>query len=276
MREEDEISLLLSSRTLDTLLFFSDKGKVYSMKAHQIPAAGRTDRGVPAINVLALGANERITAVVDVRDFQQARYCMMATAKGRVKRIALKEFADVRPSGLIAITLDSGDELGWARITSGKDDILLVTAGGQALRFKEDAVRAMGRTAGGVTGIGLHEGDQVTSMEVVEPGGSLLVVTSLGFGKQTPLGEYPTRGRATGGITTIDHKSLDKIGPIAAARVVQPNDEITFMSGGGQVIRLKVSQISTSGRSTRGVQLMKMSNGDSLASVARIPAETVE
>jgi len=275
MREEDEISLLLSSRTLDTLLFFSDKGKVYSIKTHQIPAAGRTDRGVPAINVIGLEANERVTAVVSVRDFEQARYCAMATVKGRVKRLALSELAVVRPSGLIAINLDAGDELGWARVTSGEDEILLVTAGGMALRFKEDEVRVMGRAAGGVTGMALRKGDRVTSMEVVEPGGNLLVVTERGFGKQTPLSDYPTRGRAVGGVITINQKLLEKVGHIATARVVQPQDEITMMSTGGQALRLKVSQISISGRATAGVQLMKMSNGNSLASLARIPGETV-
>ena len=275
MREEDEVSLLLSTRTLDTLLFFTDKGKVYSVKAHQIPSAGRTDRGVPAINVLALEANERITAVVSVRDFEQARYCAMGTVKGRVKRVQLSEFAGVRPSGLIAINLDEGDELGWARVTSGEDEILLVTSGGMALRFKENEVRVMGRGAGGVNGIGLRKGDRVTSMEVVEPGGSLLVVTEHGFGKQTPLEDYPTRGRGAGGVITIDQKHFDKIGHIAAARVVQPKDEITFMSTGGQALRLKVSQISVSGRATRGVHLMNMSGNDSLASLARIPGETV-
>ena len=257
-------------------LFFSDKGKVYSVKAHQIPDAGRTDRGVPAINVLALEANERITAAVAVRDFEQARYCTMATVKGRVKRVKLSEFAGVRPSGLIAINLDEGDELGWARVTSGEDEILLVTSGGMALRFEENDVRVMGRGAGGVNGIRLRKGDRVTSMEVVEPGGSLLVVTDQGYGKQTPLEDYPTRGRGAGGVMTIDQKHFDKIGHIAAARVVQPQDEITFMSTGGQALRLKVSQVSVSGRATRGVHLMNMSANDSLASLARIPAETVE
>jgi len=223
-----------------------------------------------------LEASERITAVVAVRDFEQARYCAMGTVRGRVKRVKLSEFAGVRPSGLIAINLDQGDELGWARVTSGNDEILLVTSGGMALRFKESDVRVMGRGAGGVNGISLHKGDRVTSMEVVEPGGSLMVVTDQGFGKQTPLEDYPTRGRGTGGVMTIDQKHFDKIGHIAAARVVQPQDEITFMSTGGQALRLKVSQVSVSSRATRGVHLMNMSVNDSLASLARIPAETVE
>jgi DNA gyrase subunit A len=274
VREEDEVVLLIAARTLDTLLFFSDHGKVYSCKAHQITEANRADRGVPAINLLALEGNERITAIVNVKDFNQARFCTMATLKGRVKRVALSEFASVRPSGLIAITLDKGDKLGWARLTSGKDHVLMITTNGQALRFKEEAVRPMGRQAAGVTGIALKPTDSLTSMEIVEPGGSLMVVTEKGFGKRSPLEEYPVKGRATGGVVTIDREALDKIGKVAAARVVQPTDEVTFISASGQALRLKVEQISSSGRSTRGVHLINLNDGDDLAAVARIPAES--
>jgi DNA gyrase subunit A len=276
MKEEDEVVMMLSARTLDTVLFFSDRGKVYSSKAHEIPEAGRADRGTPAINILGLEASERITAAVDVHNFEQASYCTLATARGRIKRVELSEFASVRPSGLIAMGLDKGDELGWARLTSGKDEIMLITAAGHALRMKETEVRSMGRPASGVTGIALKNGDRLTSMEVVEPGGSLLVVTELGFGKQTPLEAYSAKGRATNGVTTIDQHSLDKIGKIAAARVVQPTEEVTLISSGGQMLRIKVSQISTSGRGARGVHLMGIAAGDSIASVARIPASIVE
>jgi DNA gyrase subunit A len=151
---------------------------------------------------------------------------------------------------------------------------LLVTAGGQALRFHEKQVRSMGRQAAGVTGIDLKGDDRVTSMDIVEPGGSLLVVTKNGFGKQTPLKEYPVRNRATGGIMTINQKALGEIGEVVSARVVQPNDEIALISSNGQTLRLKVSQISTSGRAARGVRLMGVGNGDSLASIARLPKES--
>ncbi len=172
---------LLPARTLDTILFFSDLGKVYSEKTYNLPDAGRTDRGIPIVNVLSLEPNERITAALAVHDFDAANYCTMATLKGRIKRVSLSEFANVRPSGLIAISLDSGDQLGWARLTSGKDDIILVTTGGQALRISENEIRVMGRTAGGVAGIKLKKQDQLASMEVVEPGGYLLVVTRQGL-----------------------------------------------------------------------------------------------
>ncbi len=272
MREEDEIALIIPAHTLHTVLFFSDRGKVYSEKAFQIPEAGRADRGVPAINVLALNANERITAAVAVPDFNEARFCTMGTLHGKVKRLALSEFASVRPSGLIAINLDDDDGLYWARLTGGQDDILLVTAQGRAVRFSEKAVRPTGRQAGGVNGILLRPGDRVASMEVAEPGGSLLVVTQGGYGKRTALEAYPAKGRATAGVTTIDQHSLHKIGPIATARVVQDNDELTLITSGGQALRLRVSQIASTGRATRGVRLIDLNGDDLVASVARIAA----
>jgi DNA gyrase subunit A len=270
MREEDEVLMLFRARTLDTILFFSDKGKVYSEKAYQIPEAGRTDRGIAIVNVLTLDAEEKITAAVTVPDFKAASYVTLATLKGRVKRMALTEFESVRPSGLIAITLEEKDELGWVRLTNGKNDIILVTEKGQALRFPEDEVRSMGRTAAGVTGIRMKAGDLVTGMEVIEPDGSLLIVTLQGYGKRTSLSEYPAKSRATGGVATINQGALDKIGKIAAARVVQEDDELTMISTNGVVLRLKVKTIQESGRATRGVRLMNLQPDDTVASLARL------
>ena len=273
MREEDEVSLLVPARTLHTVLFFTDKGKVYSERTFQLPEAGRADRGVPVINVLALGPNERITAAVSVPSFAEARYCIMGTRRGKVKRVALPEFESVRPSGLIAISLDSDDELCWARLTSGQDDILMISAKGHALRFKESEVRPTGRQAGGVNGMHLRASDKVASMEVVEPGASLLVATEFGYGKRTPLNEYPTKGRATGGVLTIDQHSMDKIGTIATARVVHDTDEVMLITTAGQALRLRVSQIAVMSRSTRGVRLVDLNKEDTLASIARIAPE---
>ena len=276
MREEDHVTMIIPAHTLYTVLFFSDKGKVYSEKAFQIPEAGRADRGVPIVNVLALEANEQITAAVAVEDFSAARFCTMGTVKGKVKRVALNEFASVRPSGLIALSLDRDDELGWACMTSGKDDILLISRNGQALRFAESEIRPTGRQAGGINGISLRSGDRVTAMEVVEPGGSLAVATTRGYGKQTPLEEYPTKGRATNGIQTIDQKSIPIIGHIAAARVVQKGDEVTLITTGGQALRMRVAAISVSGRATRGVRLIDLNKEDELISLARIAARDME
>jgi DNA gyrase subunit A len=275
VRDEDEVILLVPARTLHTILFFSDRGKVYSEKAYQIPDANRTDRGIPIVNVLNLDPKERITAAVSVPNFEKGLYFTLATLTGRVKRVALAEFASVRPSGLIAINLEEKDELGWVKLTSGKDEIMLVTRNGQALRVKESGIRSMGRPAAGVTGIKLKKGDRLASMDVVEPGGKLLVVTDNGFGKQTNLAEYPVRGRATGGITTIDQKNMPLIGKIATARVVQDDDEITMISSGGIMLRLKVGVISMSGRTTRGFRLMDLGKDDQVASLARIAAADI-
>jgi DNA gyrase subunit A len=275
-KDEDEILVLFPARTLDTILFFSDRGKVYSEKAYQIPDASRTARGIPIVNVLALDASERITAAVTVPDFAAAEYCTLATRGGRVKRLNLSEFASVRPSGVIAITLDQKDELGWARLTHGSDEIILVTENGQALRFSETTIRPTGRSAAGVTGIGLHKGDYVAGMEVIEPDGDLLVVTAKGYGKRSPLADFTPKGRATGGVATIDQKSLGKIGLITVVRVVQEADDLTMMSANGVVLRTPVTDVPKSGRATRGHLLIKLQEGDSLASVARISAAVLQ
>ena len=217
-KDEDEVVMLIPARSLDSMLFFSDRGKVYSEKVYQIPDADRSAKGIPLVNILALGADERVTAAIAVGDFAAHGFCVLATTRGKVKRVNMEEFASVRPSGLIAMTLDEGDFLAWARPTSGKDEVIFVTQKGQALRFSEEKVRSMGRQAAGVHGIRLAQGDAVTSMDVVDTEGTLLVVTTGGFGKQTPLKEYSPKGRATSGIATIDQKALGEIGLIAAAR----------------------------------------------------------
>jgi DNA gyrase subunit A len=275
-KEEDEVMMLIPARSLDTMLFFSDRGKVYSEKAYQIPDADRTAKGIPLVNVLSLEPDERVTAAIAVSDFSAHGYCMLATVRGKVKRVHMEEFASVRPSGLIAMTLEQGDTLGWARPTSGRDEVIFVTEKGQALRFSEEKVRAMGRQAAGVHGIRLAAGDAVTSMDVVDKDSSLLVVTTGGFGKQTPLKEYMPKGRATGGIATIDQKALNEIGKIAAARVVHKDDDLTIITANGVALRLKVKQVKQSGRATRGVHLIKPQEGDYVASVARIAAEDLK
>ncbi len=275
-KEEDEVVALIPARSLDTMLFFSDKGKVYSEKVYQIPDADRTAKGIPLVNVLSLDANERVTAAIAVSDFSAHGYCMLATLRGKVKRVVMEEFASVRPSGLIAVTLEEGDQLGWARVTSGKDEVIFVTQNGQALRFSETKVRSMGRQAAGVQAIRLKKDDAVTSMDVVEKDGALLVVTSGGFGKQTPLKEYSAKGRATGGISTIDQKALKEIGKIVAARVVQKDDDLTIITANGVAIRIKNKTVKQAGRATKGVHHIKPQEGDNVASVARISAEDLK
>jgi DNA gyrase subunit A len=273
MRVEDEVMLLVPARTLNTVLFFSDRGKVYSEKVYNLPDAGRADKGASIMNVLALNAGEKITAALPVPNFEQAKYCTMATQRGRIKRVQLSEFSAVRPSGLIAMSLHDDDMLGWVRLTSGQDEVILVTAKGRALRMDENEIRCMGRPAGGVTGIRMVSKDRVTGMDVVEPDAELLVITDLGYGKRTPLGQYVPKSRGSKGVSTIDKHNLDKIGLVSAARVVKPEDEISMISTNGVIIRMKVKDISVMGRATRGVRVMDMQDGDSVASMARISGD---
>ena len=275
-KEEDTVVALIPARSLDSMLFFSDRGKVYSEKVYQIPDADRTAKGIPLVNVLALGPDERITAAIAVSDFSAHGFCVLSTIHGKVKRVVMEEFAAVRPSGLIAMSLDDGDKLGWARLTSGNDEVIFVTEQGQALRFNENKIRAMGRQAAGVQAIRLDQDDGVTSMDVLEPEGSLLIITSNGYGKQTPLKDYPAKGRATGGVSTIDQKAIKDIGKIVAARVIQKADDLTIITSNGVAIRIKVKDVRQAGRSTRGVHLIKPQPGDSVASVARIAAEDLK
>ncbi len=276
VREEDEVLTLIPARTLHTVLFFSDRGKVYSEKAYQIPDANRTDKGIPIVNVLALDNGERITAAVAVPNFTETKYCNMATVNGVVKRIALSEFASVRPSGLIGMNLAEKDELGWVKVTSGKDDIILVTAMGKALRIHESTVRSVSRQAGGVAGIKLQQGDKVTSMDVIEEGGYLFIATDHGFGKRTSLDEFPVKGRANQGVGILDDKYRVKTGNIASARIVQDDDEVTLISSNGVVLRLKVKDISISGRVTRGTHIMDIGENNYLVAVARISAKDLK
>jgi DNA gyrase subunit A len=272
-RDEDNVLMMFPANSHDTVLFFSDRGKVYSAKAYEIPDAGRTAKGIAMVNVLNISPTEVITAAVAVPDFDAAEYCTMTTRSGRIKRVDLSEFASVRPSGLIAISLADDDELGWVRLTSGNEELLIVTERGQALRFHESEVRSMGRPAQGVIGIRLRAGDRVVCMDIVEPDGDLLVVTTKGYGKRTPLEEYSAKSRATMGILTLDRKAIPKIGRIAAARVVQPEEDlITLISANGIVMRTKANALSRQSRATQGVQTMDIEEGDTVVSLARIAA----
>jgi DNA gyrase subunit A len=193
-----------------------------------------------------------------------------------MKRVALSEFASVRPSGLVAISLEEGDQLGWVRLTSGKDDVVLITANGKALRIAEKTIRAMGRTGRGVKGIRMKPDDKLASMEVVVPNGYLMVVTEKGFGKRVPIKDYRTSGRGTQGVTTINMAALKTIGTIATARVVKEEDEVTIITTNGVVLRLSVKAIKSQGRNTRGVKLMNVENGDKVSTLARVSETEIE
>ena len=267
-REEDAVQFLFAAETLDTILYFTDKGKVYSEKAYRVPDASRTAKGIPIINLINLAHDERVTATVTVPDFETAEYLTMVTQRGKIKRTDLSEFESVRPSGLIAIILDEGDELDWVKLTDGDEEIVVVTQGGQAIRFKESDVRPMGRAAGGVMAIRLADGDQVASMDVVEPEGDLLVVTAKGYAKRTPLSEYSTQARYGGGVITLSRTGMNITGRVASARVVSDDNDITLISAEGMVLRTRVKQIPKMGRATRGATVMRMKQGDTVVSLA--------
>lgn len=269
-REEDLVEHLLLANTLDGLLFFTDRGKVYHERAYQVPDVGRRARGLPLVNLIALERGESVTAVIAVHDFEQQGYLVMATRNGKIKRTSLEEFASVRPSGLIAIMLEDGDELRWVKPTTGKQQVVIVTERGQAIRFEESDIRPMGRVAGGVMAVRLEGKDRVAAMDVVRPKANLLVVTENGFGKRTDLAEYPVQSRHGKGVVTIDTKRLDEVGRIADAKVVDLKDEVTLITSKGMVLRTQVASISMLGRATRGVRVMRLKSGDSVASLAVI------
>ncbi|NDJ53113.1 MAG: DNA gyrase subunit A [Chloroflexi bacterium] len=264
---EDELEHVYYAGTLDSILFFSDKGKVYQEKAYQIPDASRTAKGSPLQSILALETDERVTAIVAVPDFDAVDYCTLITYGGRIKRVEVSSFASVRPSGLIAISLDDGDKLGWAKLSTGDQDFIIVTANGSSIRFPESEVRPMGRTAAGVNAIRLVDGDVVAGAEVItDPEADLLIVTENAYGKRTPIEEYPSQSRYGVGVRTLARN--ERTGPIVAARVVKPGDHLTLTTSGGQTMRTEVDYISQIGRNTQGVQLMRIAADDSVASIA--------
>jgi DNA gyrase subunit A len=268
-RDEDEVEFLFAANTLDTILYFTDKGKVYSEKAYRIPDASRTAKGVSILNLINLAPTEKITATVVIPDFDHAENLIMLTRKGRIKRTVLSEFESVRPSGLIALSLDADDELGWVKLTYGNDEIICVSHSGQAIRFDESDVRAMGRTAAGVGAMRLRQGDEIRGMDIVAPNEDLLVVTEKGFAKRTPLKEYNLQRRNGSGVRTLA-KNLKRTGGIIAARVVDDDSDLTIISRDGMVLRTAIKHISQQGRSTIGVRVMNLKSDDVVASVAVI------
>jgi DNA gyrase subunit A len=271
-KDEDEVVDLVSAHTLDHLLFFTNRGRVYGQRVFALPETARDGKGLPLVNFLNLAADERVTTLLVVPDFEQAEYVTLLTRQAKIKRVKLSEFEDVRPSGIIAMNLGPGDELGWARATAGDQEFIIVTAGGRALRFAETEVRAMGRSAAGVGAINLNEGDGVACFDVVEPGGDLLIITQNGYGKRTPLTEYPAHSRKTGGQWTLSHTRLDETGKIVAARVVQEDDQVTLITSNGIALRTPVRAISQMSRMTRGVRIVNPDSGDTIAAMARLAA----
>ncbi|NQV00782.1 MAG: DNA gyrase subunit A [Parcubacteria group bacterium] len=273
-REEDVVGHFLSASTHDNILFFTDQGRVFQAKAYEIPEASRIARGQAVVNILQLASQEKITAILNVSKERDMKYLVMSTENGIIKRTKVEEFGNVRRTGLIAINLKKGDRLKWAHLASGQNEIILVTAKGQSIRFKESDVRSMSRAAAGVRGINLRENDKLVRMDIIEKnaekeGVKILVITKNGFGKKTYLKYYKIQKRGGIGIKTA--KITDKTGDIVASQILGDNQEdLIAISQKGQVIRTKLKSISCLGRATQGVKVMKMSQGDEVASIACI------
>ena len=267
-KEEDALLDVFAASSLDTILFFSDRGKVYSEKAYRIPETGRAAKGTMIHAILNMEYEERVTAILPVSSFDvQAGYFVMATRYGRIKRVHLNEFAEVRPSGLIAMNLSDGDYLGWVKFSNSDQDIMLVTEQGQSIRFHEEAVRVMGRPAGGVNAIKLLEDDRIAGMDVIGPAHThVLVVTTNGYGKRTALEHYSPQARYGLGARTLARN--ERTGPIAAMRCINESDEIMLLTRAGVVLRTKLDQIRETGRSTQGVTLMNLNGEDEVVGIA--------
>lgn len=270
-RNEDFVEQLFVTSTHNYLAFFTNKGKMYRLKVYEIPEASRQSRGTAIINLLYIHGDEKITAVIPIREYKEDWFLLAATKKGIVKKTDLTQYDSSRKDGLIAINLDEDDELIGIQLTDGKQDIILVTEKGMAIRFYEKDVREMGRTTRGVKGINLGKDDVVVAMDIARERAQLLVVTNNGFGKRTPIEEYRSQIRGGKGIITL--RTTNKNGLIIGAKVVKEGDEIMIISREGIIIRIKVDDISSMSRTTQGVHLMKIGEEDSVVAIARVVAE---
>jgi DNA gyrase subunit A len=269
-REEDFVEQLFIGSTHDYMLFFSNLGRLYWHKIYQIPEAGRAAKGKALVNFLPLAEGERITTALNVKNFNEG-YLVMFTKAGVVKKTKLDEYSNLRAKGIIAINLDEKDELIAVKKTTGDNDIIIGTKSGLAARFKEDAVRPMGRTAHGVRGIKLSKSDEVVSADVVVEGLSLLTITEKGLGKRTKIGEYPVHGRGGKGVISI--KVTEKGGNAVGLLQVRDDNEIMLITNNGKLIRMQADTISLLGRNTQGVKLMDLDTDDRIVSIGRVAEE---
>lgn len=270
-REEDFIDKLVIAHSHDTILCFSSRGKVYWLKVHDIPEASRISKGRPFINLLSLEQDERINAILPVRDFSDSKFVFMATQKGKVKKTPLSEFSRPMSRGIIAIALGEDDRLIGASLTDGSQEILLINSHGKAIRFREDEVRAVGRSAQGVRGIRLTSDQRVIAMIIVREG-SVLTATERGYGKRTAMEEYPVQGRDGQGV--IDIKTSSRNGRVIGAILVKEEDEIMLISSGGNLVRIPAADVSIIGRNTQGVKLISVDADEKLVGLAQIVDET--
>jgi DNA gyrase subunit A len=273
VKEEDFIDKLFVVNTHDTILCFSNKGKVYWLKVYELPQAGRSARGKPIINLLPLSEGERINAMLPIREYAEDKFVFFATSQGTIKKTPLKDFSRPRSSGIIAVEMREGDNLIGVELTSGDQDVILFSSSGKAIRFNEGDVRAMGRNAVGVRGIKLGEGHKVISL-ILADAGHVLTVTENGYGKRTPVSDYPLHGR--GGLGVISIQTTKRNGAVTGAKLVNEGDEIMLITSGGTLVRTRVDEISIMGRNTQGVRLISLGRDEKLTGVERIASVDTE
>lgn len=274
MKADDEPAHLFQVNTHHYILFFTNRGRVYRLRAYDIPETGRYAKGMPVINYIAIESEERVTATVSVKSITDPGFLTMVTQMGEIKRTEMSAFQNIRSNGLIAFDIEQGDELGWVLKTTGNEDVILVTREGQSIRFNETEARGRGRAAGGVKAVRFKEGnpdDCVVTASVVREGATLLVVGSNGYGKRTALDEYRIQGRGGSGILTMN--VTEKTGHVVGAEVVMDDDRLLLMTGNGKAIRMKVKDIRVTGRVAQGVKLMDIASGDHIISMARVVQE---
>jgi DNA gyrase subunit A len=268
LRDEDYVTQILTTTAHAYLLFFSNRGRVYRLKAHEIPMKERTARGTAIVNLLPLQPDEKIQAIIDTRDYETNRFLFFTTKQGQVKKTKFNEYDSSLRSGIIAINLRSGDELVKVIPTNGGDDILMVSKLGQGIRFSEDDVRPMGRAAAGVRGMKMRADDEVVSLDSCRDDTAILIVTDAGYGKRTQLEHFNRQGRGGQGVRAI--KLTAKKGFVVAAFMVHIDDEIFVIASGGIVIRMPVREISSQGRDATGVRVMNLEPGQAVAAVAPV------
>ena len=275
-REEDFVKQIFTASTHDTILFFTNKGKLYKLRGYEVPEAGRTARGTAIVNLLSLDAGEKVYAVIPIQNFAEGKYLLMATKNGLIKKTALAEYNSARKTGLQGITLKEDDELIAVRLTDGEDNVVLVTRNGMCITFDEKDVRPIGRVSQGVIGIRIDEDDEVIGMESIISGGkaTLLAITENGFGKRTELDEY--RVQIRGGKGVITYKVTQKTGKLVGARIATDDEDVMLITDKGTIIRLKVKDISVLGRSTQGVTLMRTTDGGKVVSMETLTPEIAE
>lgn len=272
-RENDFVKNLIMTSTHDTLMFFTNFGKAYKLKAYEIPEGGRTAKGTPAVNFLSLLQKERITAVIPIQEFSQDKYLIGVTKSGTIKKTPLSQYDVNRKGGLVAISLKDGDELIGIQETTGKNNVIIVTRQGKCICFSEEDVRSMGRQAAGVRAIKLEDGDEVVSMELVREDEELFVVTEKGYGKRTSVDEYKMQTRGGKGLLTYDKTKFKKTGELVGAMVVNDDDEIMLINSDGIIIRIRAAEVSRLGRSTQGVRIMKVEEDANIIALAKVISE---